>query len=226
MNASITLTGADERTDLDRLVDLEAEIGLLYTDTPEGRNRYPSRDWIAFAVARLPMAAVHICGRAARAQLAKGLLGDIVGPASRIQVNGLITAHEVEELCARYPHQDIITQFTPGSADMLQARAQNHSVLVDASGGRGILPDLWIRPATDKSVGFAGGLGADNLEEQLERLIRVTPAGPRWWVDMEGRLRENDWFCVKKARRCVEIFQRFYQARCSAASINRFTPRP
>ncbi len=41
----VTLTGADERTDIAQLAQLTAdhpylEIGLLYTTTPEGRNRY------------------------------------------------------------------------------------------------------------------------------------------------------------------------------------------
>jgi hypothetical protein len=40
------VTGADEKTDVASLAKLDAEIGLLYTETPEGRNRYPRWEWI------------------------------------------------------------------------------------------------------------------------------------------------------------------------------------
>lgn len=41
---TITVTGLDERTNLIDASYLEAEIGILYTATPEGRNRYPKYD--------------------------------------------------------------------------------------------------------------------------------------------------------------------------------------
>ncbi len=58
------------------------------------------------------------------------------------------------------------------------------------------------------ACGYAGGLGPDNLEEQLE-LISAAAGDCSFWVDMEGKLRtldetECDWFDLGKARRCLE----------------------
>jgi hypothetical protein len=57
--------------------------------------------------------------------------------------------------------------------------------------------------------GFAGGLGLDNLEDQLERLATV--AGDRAiWIDMESKIRsEADEFDRDKVRRCLEIARRY-----------------
>ena len=45
----ITLSGVDERTDMEALDQLALrnplEIAILYTVAPDGRNRYPSAAW-------------------------------------------------------------------------------------------------------------------------------------------------------------------------------------
>jgi phosphoribosylanthranilate isomerase len=84
---------------------------------------------------------------------------------------------------------------------------ERHGILVDASGGRGISPVEWVRPPTDKRVGFAGGLGPDNLEQELPRILDVSRFGD--WIDMETGLRDDDdWFDVERARAVLEIVQR------------------
>lgn len=201
---SITVTGADERTDIFWLSKLDCEAGLLYTAMPEGRNRYPRREWLAEAVTRLPRAALHVCGRFARMQLVRRELVDLTDHVQRIQVNGALTVPECEEICAFYPKHTIITQHSRANQFLLAVKANNHAVLVDASGGRGVLPPLWRRPDTAMPVGFAGGLGPGNLAEQLHHIsfVAVRP----WWVDMEGRLRDDDWFACDKAQAAVEVF--------------------
>lgn len=65
-------------------------------------------------------------------------------------------------------------------------------VVVDSSGGRGVSPLEW--PAVDwshKRVGYAGGLGPDNLEAQLPEIAKVA-AGRAFCVDMETKLRTAD----------------------------------
>ena len=202
---SITLTGADERTDVSRLLRLRAEIGLLYTATPEGRNRYPRREWIAEIVPRLSRVAIHVCGSGARRELRSGKLSDIVANAQRIQVNGRLDALDVEDICAQYYSHTIITQHRPDNARLLAVSASNHAVLIDASGGRGVSPESWEPPKTEKQVGYAGGLGPENIAAELERIGQV--ASGFWWIDMEGKLRIDDWFSLDRAEQCVSCVE-------------------
>lgn len=200
----ITVTGADERTDLFRLAKIDCEVGLLYTATPEGRNRYPRREWLAEAVKRLPRVALHVCGRMARNELTLGRLDDLVVNVQRIQLNGAMLVEECARICQMYRSKTVITQHREENRFLLDVNSRNHAVLVDGSGGRGILPPLWARPNTAKPVGFAGGLGPDNLAEQLREIafVAVRP----WWVDMEGRLRVDDWFSCGKAEAAADAF--------------------
>lgn len=203
----ITVTGADVNTSIGMLVKLDAEVGLLYSATPEGRSRYPRRPWIQSAIKYLPCASLHVCGRTARQDLMSGWLYDITDHVQRIQVNGILTIHECETLCAMYPKHTVITQHNRHNNSLLAVKAPNHALLVDSSGGRGILPTEWRAPDTDKPVGFAGGLGPDNLAAELERISSV--AKTPWWVDVESKLRVDDWFSFQRARDCVTQFHIF-----------------
>lgn len=207
----ITLSGADERTDLEALAKLNAEIGLLYTHSPDGRNRYPSREWIADASRKLPSCAVHICGDRARQQLFRQELNDLIAHCPRIQVNGRLTTQEVEDLCDTYYTHQIITQHNEGNAHLVNVTSRNHSILIDESGGRGIEARFdWIPSAPVYTpIGFAGGLGPSNLGEQLRNIQCVVAESHRiikWWVDMELSLRVHDWFSIERATEVVSIF--------------------
>lgn len=203
----ITLTGADEGVDIDALVQIadefpDVEIGLLYTVNPEGRPRYPSREWLLRAASKLSArVAIHVCGGAARCELLNGDLGDLTLHAPRVQVNGHLTVDEAESLARRVG--TLITQHNDLNQHLMQVRARNHAVLIDASGGRGLSPSAWAPPETEKLVGFAGGIGPDNLEIEYQRIKQV--ARPGAWSDMEGKLRVDDLFSVQLARRCAAI---------------------
>lgn len=201
----ITVSGPDEKTDLKALAKLNCEVGILYTATPEGRNRYPSFDWIVEAVKVLPRPAIHICGGIARGELSGRKLSAIIDKAFRIQVNGTPTIEDVERYCRMFPHKRIITQHKPANECLLAVKASNHMVLLDGSGGRGISPTSWrIADRRGKSFGFAGGLGPENLRAELKNI--EPHALGQWWVDMEGKLRVDDWFSVERAKRAVDIF--------------------
>jgi hypothetical protein len=204
-NITITLTGVDEHTNLIDASYLEAEIGILYSATPEGRNRYPKYDWIKANCGFLPRAALHVCGSMARLALLAGRLDSILVGFQRVQINGAVSLLEIEQACYDHPEIQFITQHNKRNLDLLKFKSPNHQLLVDASGGRGISPDKWERPMTDKIVGFAGGLGPDNLAGQMET-IRGLAAGEPSWVDMEGKLRINDWFSISIARDVLGIF--------------------
>lgn len=73
--------------------------------------------------------------------------------------------------------------------------------LYDTSAGRGVLPEHWPVPmyrSHDPSQpgpmvyhGYAGGLGPDNLRDELVR-IDAAAGDCRVWVDMETRVRSHD----------------------------------
>lgn len=204
----ITLTGVDEHTDVGALMALvqqhpALEVGLLYTANPEGRNRYPSKPWIE-SVARIleGRCALHVCGGTARRQLQSGDLGSIIQFTARVQVNGTLSVEEAESLVHKVP--TLITQHNAHNQALLNVQARNHAILIDASGGRGLSPDEWLVPDTPKAVGFAGGLGPDNLQAEIRRIAPLARDGA--WLDMEGRLRMDDWFSVDLAKACLMIF--------------------
>lgn len=205
--AIVTLTGADERTDLDRLIKMVAtnprlEVGLLYTTSPEGRNRYPSYEWLRMAASLLSgRCAIHICGKGARDQLLVGALAQITVHAARVQVNGVVQARELADMAVMA--SVLITQHTPANDQLKDLRINNHQLLVDGSGGRGRSPEQWVRPGTHKLVGFAGGLGPDNLEGELQKLMLLAD-GP-WWIDAESKLRTDDWFDLDTCQCMLDI---------------------
>ena len=127
---------------------------------------------------------------------------DLTAWPQRIQVNGRLEPWELEYICRQHPGHTIITQANKWNGGLLDEEWDNHAILVDASGGRGKSPEEWRRLDTDKQVGFAGGLGPDNIVAELRR-IRAVATGD-WWIDMEGKLRnELDWFDVKRARAVI-----------------------
>jgi len=73
------------------------------------------------------------------------------------------------------------------------ALPRNVSMLLDESKGAGVLRDDWPPPPTAYEIGYAGGMGPDNIDSVLQQL-KVTAAGRSIWIDMESRLRsiKND----------------------------------
>lgn len=208
----ITLTGVDDYTkvvDMVRLVRLGAEVGFLYTHSPDGRPRYPTKFWIETRVFSLAgAAAVHICGQRARVELLEGKLDMMLERVRRVQVNGAVNLNELSSVCRRYPDKTIITQHIDANTHLVHSRLANHAILVDASGGRGKLPEKWQRPDTPKRVGFAGGLGPETLRKELPKIAAI--AGDDYWIDMEGRLRDgDDWFDVERALQVMNIWRSF-----------------
>ena len=216
----ITLTGADDSVTIDDLLVLKdlsyrVEIGILYTYDPEGRPRHPTVEKIEEMVDRLgDRCAIHVCGGRARRALFEDPIPLWLRLAGRIQVNGIVLPEELLQLTDRY--QCIITQHTPENAglEMLEDLHGRHDILVDGSGGRGILPDRWVTPFTSKTtftpftsktIGYAGGLSPTNLASQLDR---ITPNHAMfWWVDMESSLRTfGDRFCPALAVQAVQEF--------------------
>lgn len=194
MPLGITFTGVDNRTDI-RCLPAGAEYAFLYSKRTGGENRYPCRSAIAnkLSLLRSTATALHVCGRGAKEQLLQYRIADMTHLVQRIQVNGEVTPHELMDICDLYSGHEIITQHVPHREELLMVDRPNHSIVVDGSGGRGITPETWLRPDTNKRVGFAGGIGPDNILQQLQKITQV--ARDDDWIDMETKLRNaDDWF--------------------------------
>lgn len=237
----VTLTGVDEKTDIQDLVRLSeqypfVEWGVLYSESRAGvEGRYPSLAWIEqFAVQaqRLNLnVALHLCG-AVVPRLLTAFKGphplanpevqrilELAQSFGRVQLNTVAKLEDKEVLrtLIRYisrceQRTRVILQWHDKHAaicEQLQAE-DAFEVLVDSSGGRGVArtdwPDL---SAVHRRPGFAGGLGPDNLAEQLPRIAAVAE-GLAFSVDMESKLRTaDDRFDVSVCARVLAIAEEF-----------------
>lgn len=93
----------------------------------------------------------------------------------------------------RYPEMQVITQHNEENASLWEALTghPNHAVLFDASGGRGILEKQWPTPLPGVACGYAGGLGPNNIRQELSKISTNIQDG-NFWVDMESSLRIID----------------------------------
>jgi phosphoribosylanthranilate isomerase len=216
---NITLSGIDEKTDLKFLssnfnYSSKVEFAILLSAKPDGRNRYPSLDWIREAIKTDLKFAVHLCGGDARKNALNGEYNDILKSKNvdRIQVNGKVSIEELKTFCNMLYNSIIITQDCPSNKELANIpysphMPNNRHILIDGSGGNGIVRENWDLPShlsqCSLPIGFAGGLGPDNLSEILPK-IKANKLYHSPWVDMETKLRdENDWFDISKALNCI-----------------------
>lgn len=225
-----TLTGVDESTPLADVYALAAafplvEWGFLYSPKRQGQpGRYPSIMFLADAFQSLPpnvRVAMHVCGDGVH-NLLDGctnevkLLDLVVARKGRIQLNfnqirKPVDLGKLADLLLLYPETTFITQDNNANQGVWWFIAErglvNHAVLFDGSGGQGIPCSEWPQPLPI-SCGYAGGLGPDNIQAELEQIAAV--AGSRsTWIDMEGKLRRTDeagadWLNLDACRACLE----------------------
>lgn len=223
-----TLTGVDESTDLPTLTALSREFpivewGFLYSPKRQGLpGRYPSADSLRRAFTELSpevRVALHVCGGGVPDLLeGESVVSELVELVAarngRVQLNFNQTRDPLDlgqliGFMSRHPALTVITQHNLANYWLwrLLRVAANHAVLFDASGGRGLLPEAWPEPLPGVPCGYAGGLGPENLSEQLTR-IQAVAGNAAIWVDMEGRLRTVgadgvDRFDLGRCRACL-----------------------
>jgi hypothetical protein len=86
--------------------------------------------------------------------------------------------------------------------------------LVDASRGQGRVIDL--SQITDEvmgkmhghHIGFAGGIGPDNVRQVLEHLAAIK-SDSTCWVDMESKIRSDDKLDLDKCREVLKVAKEF-----------------
>jgi hypothetical protein len=227
----VTFTGVDANTNLTAIAynimrpRVEVEWGFLYSPSKAGKeNRYMTWSDILLAAKEIkrishnvPLA-LHLCGSSVMSYL-NGLLvvGDLF---DRIQLNfnhkkgnvdtGVLSMVLNGNINGKHA---IILQYNKSNHDLVHLFGQERDVhfLMDQSGGRGI-----DRPVTDLSlfngsvgfalfngsVGFAGGLGPDNIKEKMKEYRQIAQ-GP-FWIDMETKVRTDDWLDLDKCRRVLD----------------------
>jgi len=209
----ITFTGLDAATSADEMLalsrDFPIEWGILLHPTRVGSGRYPVLSHVQTIVARDLKFSAHLCGGFAR-DIVKGgsppaTIVALLERFGRIQIN---TSERgiVPEAIARF-----VDRF--GARGILQCRGlerfpddTNVDWLFDRSGGRGLLPDRWPVPGPSANiVGYSGGLGPETVVKALAGITLEHPDSVPFWIDMEGAIRTDDVFDLKKCRRVCEL---------------------
>lgn len=227
----ITITGADDHTDINEMVDLSAqwpqlEWGILVAAGHGGDPRWPSHSWQEELVQKAPPQmniSMHICGRWVRELLTgKWSLNSIVAPisvrAERAQINTHAEPHVstvgMLEVLGIYSYRWIFQ--LDGVNDHLLAAAEYLGLsvagLYDTSHGAGVCPKEWPKwsdkPEWQDSTykGYAGGLGPDNVAAELLR-INVAAHDRQFWIDMQRNVRTEDdsRLDMDKVRRVLQI---------------------
>jgi len=207
----VTFTGADDSIMPSSLVSISrdypwVEWGILFSKSNQGKPRYPSQEWLKefyFLMAGHSeiLRSAHLCGRWVREMMIDGELtwfasDPNVGLFQRVQINFHGQYHAMHQSVPRQlgmkPSVRFILQCDGPNDDQVSALAHMRVVvpLFDKSGGAGRLPDEWPRAWPGIYCGYAGGLGPDNIYEQIEHISKVS-SGP-FWVDMERRVRSED----------------------------------
>ena len=205
MTINVTITGADDRAnpaDLRRLSDEFpfVEWAFLWSAKRAGTPRYPTQKWIERAQEGLAFA-THLCGTAARLAMNGERMPPFVW-GGRIQINGYTPGYA--QRMAAWGELRFILQCR--SEDTLQACADDAaeyprvSVLFDTSGGHGRKPIRWPSTPCGCTLGFAGGIGPDNV---LQVIGDIGPREP-YWIDMESGVRTEDRLDLAKVRRVLE----------------------
>ena len=226
----VTVTGADDSVRPKELVSIAedfpfVEFGILLSKKQQGSKRFPSLNWleelyILWRQKKLTLSG-HLCGRWVR-DLCLGNpsffneLGHIWEMFGRLQLNFHAEYHPVNnkkffkifrqnQLLAETPiifqmdgvNEKIFHFFVEGRWGI---KAYH---LFDTSGGCGLLSREWPKQF-GRYCGYAGGLSANNVGKELEKISKVAN-GPIW-IDAETLLRsENDKvFDLQKVRSFLE----------------------
>lgn len=218
-----TMTGANDATDPKTMLAVSerypfVEWGILVSESQTGSTRFPTHEWISKMLAQSAGAmnlSAHVCGQWVR-DICKGewtLPSGIEWRGfNRLQLNFHGYLHMIRPefltLLRSRVHQFIL-QLDGVNDKILQDCLNDGADVVpifDCSHGAGVLPDEWPKPIPKVLCTYAGGLGPDNLKDQLKR-ISDTVGDAEICIDMETRVRSDDdtLFDLIKVVRALEI---------------------
>lgn len=220
----VTFTGIDLWTDLQRLSDISqkhpyVEFGLLLSkDWQENGPRFPDPDiiWkLANIWSNQPFhLSLHLCGELAIAA-AKGdytIFDTMIAPNlfsifERVQLN--LDSKSMFDVLHRMSKTDkeVIVQMRTAALcqQFLEGgRPDGMSYLIDFSGGRGLDTPVEIVNVPGIHIGYAGGIGPENVEAKLRTLLDY-PSDGEFWIDMETRVRTEEKFDLDKVEEVLRI---------------------
>lgn len=88
----------------------------------------------------------------------------------------------------------------------------NVSMLVDESKGTGLLASSWPHPPEEYGIGYAGGIGPENIDKVLQDVLQAGN-GREIWIDMESSLRSMKNGCdVFDLDKCYTVIDNVCQA--------------
>ena len=227
----ITFTGIDEKTDIKALLEIQnrfpyVEFGVLMAKNwRENGNRYfdPAKlSKLAYTGLNL---SCHICGSYARHIMQDrewdpllNLLGDYWDIFDRCQINISNSEPTEETFFLKTPKffKEVIIQQKSIDNHPVWDRINWHgymSLLLDASGGRGIDTPIQLWPDWFYKIGYAGGMNPENIGEKLSYLL--ANANHPFWIDMESGVRTEDWFDLDKVVNVLEICKPIIERRMS-----------
>lgn len=221
----ISLIGIDEKTDLKELQILQdkyplVEFGVIMSKNwKDNGNRYWNPDNLEKLKDKNLNLSLHLCGSLARSAILNDwnptllFLKENINLFKRAQLNISTNKKNPENLILDIPKplkEVIIQQKGIDGAKMFldyyqKTKDKKVSILLDSSGGLGIDTPL-IPLDIECKVGYAGGFGPDNILEKT-RLLLNSEKTHDFWVDMESKIRTNDWFDIEKA---YDICQKVY----------------
>lgn len=224
---TVTITGADDSIPPEDLVSIQekypfVEWGILLSQKQMGNKRFPSLKWLKwlnelYDINDLKLSG-HLCGKFVR-DLALGnntfkdMYPELWNIFDRIQLNfhAEFTPYNDKfiDIIAKEKEKKFIIQMDGVNNVMLHELLYfggNVQALFDVSGGTGVVPAVWPKPISGVFCGYAGGLGPNNLAEQLEKINELVGEASIW-VDMETKVRSNDdkLFDLYKVNTCLEI---------------------
>lgn len=200
----------------------DVEWGVLCSrkrqDEESGAGRYPRMEWIEQFLGKVEgrgvRIAIHLCGAdAVDFVTGDAQLNALAQRFDRAQLN--VRAHE-DQYHRSVDHRALerhLRDYCHGHSKsaILQRNHANEALfkvasrfvlrgvefLHDASGGRGIETKEWPRLDADDSrgvrLGYAGGLGPDNIAVELPRISAAAAQRP-YWIDGENKYRIDDRF--------------------------------
>lgn len=112
-----------------------------------------------------------------------------------------INATKLAKIIHDFPNQEFILQYnkkTKSAIKKLHDTGAKFSLLFDSSGGNAISPKEWEKPVyPTHPMGYSGGLSAQNVMQNLDKIKSVVPDGYKTWIDAEGRLKSPTLFSDK-----------------------------
>jgi hypothetical protein len=224
--SKVTMTGADHTIAPQCLISISeaypcVEWGILRSRSQNGWYRFPSKKLLAaFAALKTPEmnTCAHLCGKYVREVVEGGEFKWFSEAAecseifNRIQLNFHAETHtphpnfyQTLKNSAKHSYIFQMDGFNEHLFHGAKASGVNVSPLFDLSGGAGILPSNWPIPIAGVACGYAGGLGPENIVDELKRIEDVV--GDREiWIDMETRIRcDSDDFDLRKVVKCLQL---------------------